>query len=135
MPCIITVEWPESTWDTLNELMEIPFGRRAAIRRMIGDRGGETEDKIAVTRDPADDRPVVMAVVSVAMPLLADCALAVIDFSAMVEMRYDGKIKTEAIKMASEIKKRKTIKNLVLYSVLRTLTVFGGRRAWYIGLI
>jgi len=50
-------------------------------------------------------------------------------------MRYDGKRKTDAIRMASEIKKRKTIKNLILYSVLRNLTVFRGRRAWYIGLI
>jgi hypothetical protein len=69
------------------------------------------------------------------VPISADCALAAADFSAKLEMRYDGKRKTDAIKMASEIKKRKTIKNLILYSVLRTLTVFGGRRAWYIGLI
>jgi len=102
---------------------------------MIGDRGDETEDEIAVTRDPVDDKPAVMTVVSVAMPLLADCALATADFSFRLETRYDGKRKNEAIKMASEIKKRRTIKNLILYSVLRALTVFGGRRAWYIGLI
>ena len=102
---------------------------------MIVDNGDETKDEMTVTRDPADDKPAVIGVVLVAMPLLADCALATADFSFRLETRYDGKRKTEAIRMASEIKKRKTIKNLTRYSVFSALTVFGGRRAWYIGLI
>ena len=65
----------------------MPLGRRAAIRKMIVDNGGETKDEMIVTRDPADDKPAVIEVVLVAMPLAADCALAAADFSARLEIR------------------------------------------------
>jgi len=65
---------------------------------MIGDRGDETEDEIAVTRDPVDDKPAVMTVVSVAMPLLADCALATADFSFRLELDMMEKEKMKRLK-------------------------------------
>ena len=58
--------------DTLNEEIVMPSGRRAAMRKTTGDKGGNIADERAVTRSPAADRPDVMEAVSVAMPFFAD---------------------------------------------------------------
>ena len=70
------------------------------------------EDEIAFTREPADDNPTVIEAVSVAVPIAADSAPAVADFSAKLEMRYDGKRNTVAMRTANETKKSSTMRNL-----------------------
>jgi hypothetical protein len=135
MPSMVNVEEAAPAYDVPNEVIEIPFGFMAEICRMTEDKGGSEKDEMTVTSDPVEERLAVMVEISVPVPPPAVLACSTIAFSAILEMRYDGKRKTDAIKMASEIKKRKTIKNLMWYSVLRSLTVFGGRRAWYMVLI
>jgi hypothetical protein len=102
---------------------------------MTGEIAGETKDEIDETRDPADDKPAFMTAVPVAMLFSADCALTAAEFSAKLDMRYEGKRKTADMIMANETKKRNTTKNLARYSAFNALTVFGGRRAWYMVLI
>jgi hypothetical protein len=135
IPSIERVDEAEPSCDISKEVMDMPRGRRAAMLKTIGDKGGDTEKDIADAIDPADARPAVTAAVSVAMLLAADWALAAADFSARLESRYDGKMNTVATKMAKDTKKRRTMKNLTRYSVFRVLIVFGGRRAWYMDFI
>lgn len=111
-PSIERVDKAEPSYEISKEVMDMPRGRRAAMRNMTGESGGDTEEDMADTREPADVRPVVTAAVSVAMPLAADWAFHAADFSARLDSIYDGKRNTVATKTANEIKKRKTMKNL-----------------------
>jgi len=130
-PSMVTSDWPAPLYDISKEVIDIPRGRKAAKRSMTGDKVGDTDDDRALTRDPAVERPAVIGAVSVAMPLSADWAFAAADLSAKLDIRYEGKRKTVAMMTAKDIKKNKTMKNLTWYSVLRALTVFDGRSAWY----
>ena len=82
------------------------------MRRIIGDKEGDIDDEMAVTVDPARDKVFVMEGVSVAMPRSTDCAVAAADTSARLEIRYEGTRNTPAAKIAMEMKKRRTMKNL-----------------------
>ena len=113
MPSIVNVEEVAPAYDVPNEVIEIPFGFITEICRMTEDKGGREKDEMVVTSDPVEERSVAMVEISVPVPPAAVLACSPVDFSAILEMRYDGKRKTDAIKMASEIKKRKTIKNLM----------------------
>ena len=104
-------------YETANEFIEMPLGRRDAARKTIGDNAGEAKEDSAVTRDSVADKSAVTEAVSVAMPFSADWASVVTVLSTMLDSKYD-KRKTEATRIARETKKKKTIKNLIRYSFL-----------------
>ena len=122
VPSILTEDEAVPAYSTLNEVIDTPLGFIDDIRSTTDDNGGNADDEIDVTSDCAEVRFAAMTEVSVPMLLSAIWACAPVVFSAILEMRYDGKRKTEEISMVRETKKRKTIKNLIRYSVLRSLT-------------